>query len=51
GLKGINAALVTVVAPKSLNEAIAAARRVETGNYYGQHNAEVVKQVRVGSEL
>ncbi|CAG8835152.1 11784_t:CDS:1, partial [Gigaspora margarita] len=51
GLKDMNAALVAIVAPKSLSETVAAARRVEAGNYYGQHNAKVAKQVRVGSEL
>ncbi|CAG8795066.1 34225_t:CDS:2, partial [Gigaspora margarita] len=51
GLKGMNVALVTVATPKSLSDAVAAARRVEAGNYYGRHNAEMAKQVRVGSEL
>ncbi|RIB30630.1 hypothetical protein C2G38_2152082 [Gigaspora rosea] len=41
----------TVAAPKNLTEAIATTRRVEVGNYYGQHNVEVVKQVSLGSEL
>ncbi|RIB27668.1 hypothetical protein C2G38_2159953 [Gigaspora rosea] len=44
GLKDMNAALVAVVAPKSLSEAVAAARRVEAGNYYDRHNAKVAKQ-------
>ncbi|CAG8850731.1 37948_t:CDS:2, partial [Gigaspora margarita] len=51
GLKDIYTALVTIVVPKSLSEAVAAARRVKVGNYYGQHNAEVAKQIRIGSEL
>ncbi|CAG8793229.1 15751_t:CDS:2 [Gigaspora margarita] len=51
GLKDMNAILVTIVAPKSLSEAVAAARRVEADNFYGQHNAEVAKQVRVESKL
>ncbi|CAG8793876.1 24733_t:CDS:2 [Gigaspora margarita] len=44
GLKGMNATLVAVAAPKSLNDIVAAARRVEAGNYYGQHNSEMAKQ-------
>ncbi|CAG8536319.1 14525_t:CDS:2 [Gigaspora margarita] len=51
GLKDMNTALVAVVAPKSLSEAVAAARRVEAGYYYGRHNAEVAKQARVRSKL
>ncbi|CAG8704189.1 38192_t:CDS:2, partial [Gigaspora margarita] len=51
GLKAMNAALVAIVVPKSLIEAIAAARRMKTGNYYSQHNAKVAKQVRVESKL
>ncbi|CAG8671375.1 42005_t:CDS:2, partial [Gigaspora margarita] len=35
GLKGINAALVAIATPKTLSKAIAIARRVEAGNYYG----------------
>ncbi|CAG8555843.1 25639_t:CDS:2, partial [Gigaspora rosea] len=34
GLKGNNATLVSVAAPKNLNEAIAAAKRVEAGENY-----------------
>ncbi|CAG8711153.1 36150_t:CDS:2 [Gigaspora margarita] len=48
---GINAALVAFATSKSLSNAVAAARRVEAGNYYSQHNTEVAKQIRVGSEL
>ncbi|CAG8810675.1 25206_t:CDS:2, partial [Gigaspora margarita] len=51
GLKDIYAALVAIVVPKSLSKAVAAARRVEAGNYYGRHNTQVAKQVRVGSKL
>ncbi|CAG8848277.1 32914_t:CDS:2, partial [Gigaspora margarita] len=51
GLKGMNAALVAVAAPKSLKEAVAAARRVEAGNYYGQYNSEMTKQQKVKNEL
>ncbi|CAG8586139.1 1639_t:CDS:2, partial [Ambispora leptoticha] len=36
GLKGRNATFVSVAAPKNLNEAIAAARRVEAGEYYSE---------------
>ncbi|RIB30064.1 hypothetical protein C2G38_2153636 [Gigaspora rosea] len=48
GLKGMNAALVAITAPKSLSDAVAAARRVEAGNYYSQHNLE---QLKVKNEL
>ncbi|CAG8815394.1 35594_t:CDS:2 [Gigaspora margarita] len=44
GLKGMNAVLVTIVAPKRLSKAIATVRRVE-------HNAEVMKKVKIESEL
>ncbi|CAG8592867.1 28848_t:CDS:2, partial [Racocetra persica] len=37
GLKGKTATFVAVTSPNSLNEAIAAARKVEAGEYYGTH--------------
>ncbi|CAG8799298.1 855_t:CDS:2 [Gigaspora margarita] len=41
-----------LVAPKNLSEAIAAARRVEAGDYYGKHSPEVPKITQeVGNEL
>ncbi|RIB27353.1 hypothetical protein C2G38_2160736 [Gigaspora rosea] len=49
--KGMNAALVTVAALKSLSKAITAARRVEVGNYYGQHNSKMAKQLKMKNEL
>ncbi|RIB16829.1 hypothetical protein C2G38_2188916 [Gigaspora rosea] len=51
GLKGNNATFVAVATPKNLTEAIAAARRVEASNYYGQHNSEIAKQLKVKNEL
>ncbi|CAG8532700.1 20071_t:CDS:2, partial [Gigaspora margarita] len=49
-LKGMNTALVAVTVPKSLSEAIAAARKVEAGNYYRQYNSELEKQSKLRNE-
>ncbi|CAG8830346.1 41636_t:CDS:2 [Gigaspora margarita] len=42
-LKKNNTTFVAIAVPKDLNEAIAIARRVKTGNYYGQHSLEAHK--------
>ncbi|CAG8821918.1 4674_t:CDS:2, partial [Gigaspora margarita] len=52
GLKKNNAIFVAVAVPKDLNEAIAIARRVEAGDYYGQLTPEDHKsQQKLGGEL
>ncbi|CAG8725350.1 13252_t:CDS:2, partial [Gigaspora rosea] len=52
-LKNNNATFVAVAAPKNLKEAIAAARRVELGNYYSQHTSvnSLLPQPRVGTDF
>ncbi|CAG8537781.1 25260_t:CDS:2 [Gigaspora margarita] len=51
-LKGNNTTFVAIATLKNLTEAIAAARRVEAGDYYGQRPSERGEiQQQVGTEL
>lgn len=52
-LKNNNAMFVAIAAPKDLKEAIAAARRVVSSDYYSQHISvnSILMQLRVGKSI